>query len=321
MTRLALLLVCSSVGVVVGCGGATTSQSGTTSQRTAEMEREAGRICDFPGPDVVPTHEENPTPEARAAYERGLEDTELGDFDRARAAYAEALALDPTFSTASYNLGVTLVRLGRDDEALAAFERTVASDPTSVDALYNIALLRTGRGDHEGALEALTRARSLAPSEFDLTKKIIQSLHALGRFEEAVRERREARRIRACSDRRELLEMTAFIIDQFTVDDETVFVYEVFEPDDQWTIFYAFRVIVGDQAVRSIQLESDPVSREQGVAALFGVGFPDDRHYTTRRAYRTVPAYSEIRETAIELVRASRDGIPADAPASSGPSR
>lgn len=304
--------VALGVFVVAACGG--TVAPATTvpdvAQADAAMSRAAAGFCDFPAADAPAAHEEHPSDPARNAYERGLEETELEDYGAAQAAYAEALSLDPTYSTAAYNLGVSLVRLGRDEEAVAAFERAVTIDPTSVDALYNVGLLRYQRREFDAALGAFRRARVLAPREFDLTKKIVQSLHALGRFDEAAVERREARRVRACSDRADVREMTAFVIDQLEVDGETVYVYEIFEPDPQWTVYYSFRVIVGDRAVRAIQLESDPVTREQGVAALFGVDFPDERHFTTPRAYRDLPEYGAIRETALEIVRASRTGIP-----------
>lgn len=298
--------------VVSSCGGSAQTagepSSPPSGPRVVTLRDPAS--CEFAAPARPTVPDAMPSAEATAAYERGVAATTEGSYEVARAAYAAALAADPAYSTAAYDLGVSLVRLDRIDEAIVAFETTTRLDPASIDAFYNLGLLHAGRGEHESALDAYRHARALAPREFDLTKKVAQELNALGRFEEAEVERLEARRIRDCSDDPALVRMTAFVIEQLSVDGETVFVYEVLEPDPTWTVHYAFRVVVDDAAVRAIQLESDPVSRESGVAALFGVAYPDSRHLTTSHTFRTLPRYGELRATAIELVRASRNAPP-----------
>lgn len=294
------------------CGGAQSPRStapaeadGTVLSLPEEPRLEPG-ACNFPTPDVPLSHAEAPSTEARAVFEAGTAAVHEQDLETARERFAEALRLDPTFSLAAYALGATLVELRRDDEATLAFERVIASDPTSVDALYDLGLLRYDHGELDAALELFQRAHALAPREIDFGKKVVQALLALDRFEEAAVMRREVRRIRACSDDEEVRALRSFVIDQFDVGDEHVLVHEVFEPDPQWTVFYAFQVIRGEQAVRAIQLESDPVSREHDIVALFGIDYPDGRHFTTDHGFSLLPTYEALRPLARELVRESR---------------
>jgi tetratricopeptide (TPR) repeat protein len=127
-------------------------------------------------------------------YERGcdLEETEPGG---ARAAYAQALALDPDHAdahvnlgrlvheagearaaaehyrkaielapgnvTALFNLGVALEDLRMPDEALLAYRTALAADPGCADAHYNLAHLYEKRGEPAPALRHLRTYRKL----------------------------------------------------------------------------------------------------------------------------------------------------------------
>jgi hypothetical protein len=321
--RSAVALVATTLPLTLGaaCGGPGASAlHETTTPVSGEAESDERRLptppeegvigaweCTFASADVPVTHTENPSPEATAAFARGTAARDEGRFEEAITAYGEALRLDPTFSRAAYALGVVLAGVHREEEAVLAFERVIASDPTSIDALFNLGILFYVNGEAETALRYWLRARTLAPRDLDATKKVVQAYHALGRFREAAVERRELRRIRACSEDRAVRSIPSFVIDQFDVGEEHVLVFELFEPNPTWTVFYAFQVVRGDQPIRVIQLESDPVSREQGVVALLGIHYPDNRHFTTRQSFEALPTYESLRPAAIELIRESAE--------------
>lgn len=310
---LTVLSVTTCIVASTACGGVTNIADDSTTPATTTLvlptPPEEGRLgtwsCAFTTPDVPPVHIENPTAAATGMYEQGLIAARDGRAEDARSAFADALVEDPTFSLAAYSLGVVLLSLGRDDEATLALERVVAGDPSSIDALYRLGVLHLAHEEFEQARGYLQRAVSLAPRELELAKKLVQALHGLGLFEQAAHARREVRRIRACSDDPDIGALRAFVIDQFTLGEERVLVYEVFDPDPEWTVYYAFQVVRGDQAVRAVQLESDSLSRARGVAAGLGIDFPDDRHFTTDRTFPTLPSYEVLRPLAIELIRES----------------
>lgn len=114
--------------------------------------------------------------EAKAAYENALEldpdhvdaHVNLGRLlheDGAPAAaekhYRAALELDPEHETATFNLGVALEDLGRLREAAIAYERALKLDPDNADAHFNLAGIYERRGDKAGALRHLKDYRRL----------------------------------------------------------------------------------------------------------------------------------------------------------------
>jgi tetratricopeptide (TPR) repeat protein len=109
--------------------------------------------------------------EARAAYRQALAlDPALGaahinlgrllhvggDLRGAETHYREALRLDPKDAFAAFNLGVLLEDAGRPVEAAHAYERAVGADPTFADAHYNLSLLHEERGRSRDALRHLS---------------------------------------------------------------------------------------------------------------------------------------------------------------------
>jgi protein O-GlcNAc transferase len=96
-------------------------------------------------------------------YEIGNGWYDLGKWDKAGAAYAKAIALDPSLVGASFNMARALVESGDYDAALVAVDRTLESDPKNVRALSLKAYIFYKRGDAKGAAAAYDAVLVLDP--------------------------------------------------------------------------------------------------------------------------------------------------------------
>ncbi|MBI3370500.1 MAG: tetratricopeptide repeat protein [Betaproteobacteria bacterium] len=121
---------------------------------------------------------------------------EDGDFERARALYADATALDAGHADAQVNLGNALRELGRVAEALAAFDRAIAIESNSAAAHYNrgLALVESGNADSaESALRSALEARPGFPEALVLLAEIFEARgqpdRALEQLDAAIRMR------------------------------------------------------------------------------------------------------------------------------------
>ncbi len=114
--------------------------------------------------------------QARAAYEQALRiDPEhagahlnlgrllhtSGDLVAAEAHYRSALSADGG-ATAAFNLGVSLEDQGRTEDALAAYEQAIALEPRRADAHYNAGRLCQKLGRQAEALRYFTACKRLS---------------------------------------------------------------------------------------------------------------------------------------------------------------
>ncbi len=81
--------------------------------------------------------------------------------DMAAAAARLALALSPDLWAAAYNLGMILMTQGRDEEAVAAYARAVAIDPSNGMSLFQLVKLHERSCDWEGLEAAREIARAV----------------------------------------------------------------------------------------------------------------------------------------------------------------
>lgn len=98
----------------------------------------------------------DPEPEAHAG--RGRAFAALGQLEAARAAFLEAVELDPEDAEWRVGLGVIEASLADDRAALAAYDAALELDPRSAKAYYNRARLHAEAGRHTAGLEDYTRA-------------------------------------------------------------------------------------------------------------------------------------------------------------------
>jgi Flp pilus assembly protein TadD len=91
------------------------------------------------------------TADAQFSLQLGLLYDQVGDFDRAEAAYRQAVQMEPALAAAGNNLGYRLLRRSQLEEAELHFRQAIAAG--SVAARNNLGMLLTQRGDHPGAWE------------------------------------------------------------------------------------------------------------------------------------------------------------------------
>ena len=89
----------------------------------------------------------------------------LGRHDRARAAFAEVLALDPTSATAYANLGADALSSGELPAAIGNLTRALELEPRQYTVLYNLALALDEVGRHDEARRAMERFVAEAPPQ------------------------------------------------------------------------------------------------------------------------------------------------------------
>ena len=100
--------------------------------------------------------------QARAAYDRGVQQIQNLQPAPALLSFREAVMLDDTNARYHDALGVALMQNGRADAALAQFERASALDPNLGDAIFHVGLaLSDGLQRWSDALPVLQRAVSM----------------------------------------------------------------------------------------------------------------------------------------------------------------
>ena len=93
----------------------------------------------------------------------GVVQSDMGQFEKARASYEKAIALRPNSPVAINNLGNAFLKLNLLDRAIQTFDRALALKPDYVDAIYNRgnALLSARRLDE--ALQVFERVIRMQP--------------------------------------------------------------------------------------------------------------------------------------------------------------
>src|SRR5918999_1533350 len=89
---------------------------------------------------------------------RGIDYYKAQQFDEARDAFSQALALEPDDAPTNNNLGISLAALGRTYEAIEFLERAIKLQPEFAEALCSLGTQYYNRGDWNKAIEYLRRA-------------------------------------------------------------------------------------------------------------------------------------------------------------------
>jgi tetratricopeptide (TPR) repeat protein len=100
---------------------------------------------------------------AIAYYNRGNAYNGKGDYDRAIADYTKAIALDPQDASAYFNRGLAYKHKGDLDHAIADYTKVIALDPDSVIAYNNRGVAFANKGEHNEAISDYTMAILLDP--------------------------------------------------------------------------------------------------------------------------------------------------------------
>jgi tetratricopeptide (TPR) repeat protein len=130
---------------------------------------------------------QDPSAEARARFNQGVELQRKGDFKEAEAEYRAALSEAPKYAEAHANLGAVLIRLDRYEEAIHCYETAFALAPNLTPILLNIGIAHYRKAEFEKAVEAFKRFLEVSPAHAQATQLIGLSLVDLGRDEEALK--------------------------------------------------------------------------------------------------------------------------------------
>ncbi len=106
-----------------------------------------------------------------AALERAaMAHARAGEFDKAEALLARALAAAPGDFKVLYNLGVAASFAGHHERAREVLETALRQQPQNVDVLYSLAYVDVALKQKEAALTRLAQAARLAPQRADIQK-------------------------------------------------------------------------------------------------------------------------------------------------------
>lgn len=184
MSRLRLALVLGVVLLLAGCtfGPDPVAMRGQYSVKVADAALASGapemalRVAEL----II---ERDPANVA-AMVSRGDALYALGQLTKARAAYRTVIERDPAFVAAHIGLGRTLVR-SDPRAAEAAFAAAVARDPSNTTALNNLGITRDLLGRRVEAQDAYRAALAVAPEMADVKVNLGLSLALSGRAAEA----------------------------------------------------------------------------------------------------------------------------------------
>jgi tetratricopeptide (TPR) repeat protein len=112
-------------------------------------------------------HAAAPSPQARAAFDRGEQALAANRLDEAIAAYKEALAATGGYADALNGLGSALFKQGKRDEAIGQFQAAISADPAFKLAYFNLGYATRKTGDFATAAQAYEKYTKLDPNDAD----------------------------------------------------------------------------------------------------------------------------------------------------------
>ncbi len=102
---------------------------------------------------------------AKTFFNDGIAQQQQAKLPAAIAAYAKAVATDPTFAQAYYNLGIAYRDANQPDKALDNYELALATQPDFRDARFNYAILLQQQGFIVDALAQYEKILEINPNE------------------------------------------------------------------------------------------------------------------------------------------------------------
>ncbi len=123
---------------------------------------------------------------AQSLYVMGLSHSGLHEKDKAKVAFAEAIAADPT-DARPYNALGDIQRLSRDyGKAIVTYQRSIEADPTYMESYGDLARLKFKTQDTEGIVPLLQNALKIDDTYAEGHRLLGIALNQLGRFHEAI---------------------------------------------------------------------------------------------------------------------------------------
>ena len=129
---------------------------------------------------------------AQSLYVMGLAHSGLHEKDKAKVAFAEAIAADPT-DARPYNALGDIQRLNRNyGKSVVTYQRSIEADPTYMESYGDLARVKFDTEDIESVVPLLQKALKIDDTYSEGHRLLGIALNQLGRFHEAIAPLNEA---------------------------------------------------------------------------------------------------------------------------------
>jgi tetratricopeptide (TPR) repeat protein len=236
-----------------------------------------------------------------------------------------ASAADPNeAATQDFRAAADLIRADRVAEAVPLLEKVRAATPNVAAVEWNLGLAYAELDRPEDALTCWRKLSVLEPGNWQVTSKMVQAFHALGRLEERDKAIAQVRAERKVSADPQLQRLTGFCREQFKVNGQKVMAVEYFEPKPPLAVYVAF--LVADAAGKEQYRyslgsydETTEVARSIGQIGARDRLFHLDyyRNEAASRVHRTYgffkyqPGYATLREIVVKAMRGEAQPVSA----------
>jgi tetratricopeptide (TPR) repeat protein len=102
-------------------------------------------------------------PDAMRFYELALDETKLGNFEKAIDYYKKALVYDKEFAFAYDNMGICYRRLNEFDKAIESYEKSLEIDPNGMMPLQNIGIVYIYKKQYKKAVKSYEKLAKIDP--------------------------------------------------------------------------------------------------------------------------------------------------------------
>jgi FimV-like protein len=125
-----------------------------------------------------------PGVDSKVHFSLGLVLAEHGEYQLAAGQF-EAIPADERDVAAEMNLGMAYTRLKNFEAARAAYENAIRMDPKNPETYYHIGFAESALGNHDAAVDWMTEAHNLAPSRSDISLALVEELIHTRNYEQA----------------------------------------------------------------------------------------------------------------------------------------
>jgi FimV-like protein len=125
-----------------------------------------------------------PGVESKVHFSLGLVLAEHGEYQLAAGQF-EAIPADERDVAVEMNLGMAYTRVRNFEAARAAYENAVRMDPKNPETYYHIGFAESALGKHDAAVDWMTQAHNLAPSRPDISLALVEELIHTRNYEQA----------------------------------------------------------------------------------------------------------------------------------------
>ena len=177
--RSSLLLACLALPIATGCAGL-----GRLVGKSGAHDFDDGMIVEHKI-DLSDPPKSKPTP--RLLTDFGHYYASVGNHERARELFEQALAIDDHWESAYVGLARVDVAQRHYDRALRSLEQGIEKQPDSALIWNQVSLVHVARNDYRRAITAMERAVAASPDSELYRVNLAGMLAAAGRYDESSR--------------------------------------------------------------------------------------------------------------------------------------